>query len=458
MKLVERLQKFSRVILLSATISSAFVGCATPWQNIRMESTPGIERKVVLSTTNEKLKEIGFNILDPYKEGRDYKVKIEENANEINSLIQNVGIEKKFREINIQTRKVSNTGPGFSILGSLLGCGGGLALGNAIAKDSALVKILGGSLGLSVGLGLGYLLDITFSSEETRRIATGTSGMEIGNKKTEETVTSRLLYKNLPAMNISVMITSDKLKSMLSETSSLGAVNLSDYIETDNPQYFFRAYSDEETEKRIAAIPLVQQIKPAVRDLFVDRLKGEFSKFSTGFTIRTDENSTQFRKVYNTSKNFKAEVSQLTDETIYETVKQFVDEEINSHIKSLTFVVKDNISHIPIRGSNFEFKVNAPRKEDLAEEYFVQDLKDYAQECIWDYIEGDKIVGDCPETVSFNIYAPSSVQIEVTNPNYNFVSGLIVMDNENLEKKVYMVDKGSKIRVQGTDNETGWIE
>jgi hypothetical protein len=139
-------------------------------------------------------------------------------------------------------------------------------------------------------------------------------------------------------------------------------------------------------------------------------------------------------------------------------VEQFVDEEINSHVKSLTFVVKDDISHIPIKHSNFDFKLNAPRKEDLVGEYFTQNLKDYAEECVVDYLEGDTIIENCPERVLFKIYAPSRVQIEVTNPNYNFVSGMIDVKDQNLEKKVYMIDKGSKIRVQDAGDERGRIE
>ena len=121
-------------------------------------------------------------------------------------------------------------------------------------------------------------------------------------------------------------------------------------------------------------------------------------------------------------------------------------------------MVKDNVSHVPIDGSNFEFELTAPRKDDLAGRYFTRELKEYAQRYIRNYLEGNTMIGDCPSRVFFDIYAPSMIHVEVTNPDYNFVSGVIVMYDEDLEKKVYMVDKGSKIRVQDADDERGRIE
>ena len=182
------------------------------------------------------------------------------------------------------------------------------------------------------------------------------------------------------------------------------------------------------------------------------------SKKDLRLRVETNETSTSSKIVKNSSRTFNLEGSQVTDGAIYGMVRQFVNEEINSHIKSLTFIVKDNVTHVPINGSNFEFRLNAPQKDDLAGKYFTQELKKYAKKYIRDYLEGNTMIGGVPNIASYNIYSPSRIQVEVTNPDYNFVFGVIDIKDKDVEKKVYMKDKGRKIRVQDADNERGRIE
>ena len=297
--------------------------------------------------------------------------------------------------------------------------------------------------------------------KETRKIEDDKARYQelLEDRTTEKKFLNKnLVYENNPASGISVKLSGEGEYKMYT-TDNEGELNVSKFIDLLHPRYFFRNYSERELEERIGNIFLVQQIKPRTLETLMEDLIQAISPKEINIKVETKENPIlQYVKIVNDSETFKFKGSQLTDDAIYQVVREFVDEEINSHIKSLTFVVKDNVSHVPIDGSNFDFKLNAPRKEDLAREYFTQDLKNYAQRCIKNYIEGNTMIGDCPSRVFFDIYAPSMIQVEITNPDYNFVSGGIFMDDEDLEKKVYMVDKGSKIRVQDADNERGRIE
>ena len=468
MKLLEKLKNLPKIALLSAAVLSA--GCATPWQTVREEHRPtGIERTVIINETPKNIEEIEFKISEPYMEDGEHEIQVDESLVEVNSQVRTIGTEKGFRKFLIEERKVPPFPP-MTLAGGMLGFTGGLVPGLLTEDDEKdnlfpiddsgdILSIIGGIVGLVGGIYLGYKVDESLFTTETRRITTNEITQKLAPSRTTERVPGDkvVIYQDKPASDISVKFTGEGRDKMY-VTDSEGELNLSHFLDSLNPSYFFGNYTNIELEDRIEKIPLIRQIKPNTLETLMGDLIRAVSPKDVRLTVSTEEESSEEYAIKNDSRTFNIEGSQITDESIYGIVRQFVDEEINSHIKSLTFVVKDNISHIPIDGSNFEFKLNAPRKEDLAGEYFIQELKDYAQRHIKDYLEGNAIIERVPNLVSFDIYSPSKIQLEVTNPNYNFVLGVIDLDDKDVEKNVYMVDKGSKIRVQGADDERGRIE
>jgi hypothetical protein len=312
--------------------------------------------------------------------------------------------------------------------------------------------------GLTAGIVISLGDDMTIT-EETRKIRTNKIIKKLSDERTEEEVLNeRLVYNNNPAKNINVKFSGKGLVSKIYKTDYSGELNFLHIAESFNPRYFFGTNSKDWILKRIEKIHLVQQIRPNIRDLFKEELYDEISPKKITFTLKTDELSTLKRKVKNGSRTFEWEGHQLTNDAIYQVIREFVDEEINSRIKSLEFTVKDTVSHIPINGSNFELETEAPSKADLAGRYFTQELKDYAKKYIADYLIGNTTIWDSPETISFEVYSPARIFLEVTHPDYNFVSGQVLVKNKDAKKTVYMVDKGSKIRIQDANNERGRIE
>ena len=466
MKLVEKLKEIPKIALLSAAVLSASVGCATPWETVGTEYRPtGIEREVVTGTTIEKEKELlAFEISEPYIEGKEYEVQITESLEEVNSQINTIGTEEEFRKFLILKRE---TGPNrlkvLPYMSGIIGGGGmiaGMIFGTEFAEPAGPI-LLGGLAGGLAGAATGALLTLCFpkSTTQTGKRRTNETIQRLSDSRTTERIPGEnlVVYQNEPASGISVKLSGEG-KDKMYLTDNEGELNVSQFVDLLNPQYFFRNYTDRELEKRFANIPLVQQIKPKTLESLMEDFMQVVSPKEVRLTASTEEESSAEFGVENDSKTFNVKGVELTDEVIYDVVRQFVNEEINSQIKSLTFIVRDNVTRVPINGSNFEFELYAPRKEDLAGQYFTQDLRDYAQRCIRNYLEESIMIGDLPSKVFFDIYSPAMVRVEITNPDYHFVSGTILMEDENLEKEVYMVDKGSKIRVQDADNERGRIE
>jgi len=60
------------------------------------------------------------------------------------------------------------------------------------------------------------------------------------------------------------------------------------------------------------------------------------------------------------------------------------------------------------------------------------------------------------ENISQEINIPSTYSVEITSPNYYFISGTLNFSNKSLEKKIYMVPKAETIRIE-TEKRTGKI-
>jgi hypothetical protein len=59
---------------------------------------------------------------------------------------------------------------------------------------------------------------------------------------------------------------------------------------------------------------------------------------------------------------------------------------------------------------------------------------------------------------SFEVYNPSRMHVEFTNPDYRFVEGDIFVNKVGMKKTVYMADKGSKVRIEESKDGNGKIE
>jgi len=457
MSLMKKLRTPVLALMLSAASMGIFNGCATmgPWQEVRREERPtGVERTVTRNIGTKDIDTKTFEISDVYIEDDVYKTKITESLKrETYSLEEKVKV-RKVNEIAIEQRKDEGAGVALGILFGVGGAIGGGVLGKKIGEgiseegDSFLPVLLGGTLGGLGGLAVGIKLGESANQTERRE-----RNMGIKEESSKEDVTETFLGQNLVYENIPASVKFGIVGKSPTYQIWNGIISWTN----ENPNLFT---SREGLESKLDELPLVQEIKPETRELLRERLLEAISEYTEELSIETrEESSSPLEKVENCTKKLIFDYYQIKDNDILDVVNRFVDEEINSSIKTLNFVVRDDLTHVLIRGSNFEFETDAPSKSELAEKYFTGRLKNYAENCILDYLNGSGIIKNLPEKVEFKVYSPSNIFLEVTHPEYNFVSGEIAIEKDRDTKRtIYMVDKGSKIRLQNSEESIGRIE
>ena len=186
-------------------------------------------------------------------------------------------------------------------------------------------------------------------------------------------------------------------------------------------------------------------------------LVAEVERKQIPLTITTDEKPQEGEQVNNVSRTFVVNAHLLGDDSIYRIVDRFIEKHINQYIGTLAFDIKDITTRVPINGANFRTISASPSKADLASKYFTDNLMEYAQKRIRDYLHGEELQQNCPTTVAFPVYLPSKISLEVTHPDYLFVTGDVTV-SQAAKRVIYMLDKGSKVRVENEKDSGGRIE
>lgn len=464
-KAEKRTSNLAKVLLLSAAVSTIPLGCAMQ-SAIRIDSYPvGNSQRVIDSTEEEKTGEKKFDIQTPYLNG-SYKLPIRNSLNEEHFNIDHPSEIRLNRRTEVK-ETIYRRNPALELLAA--GALGTTGLIIGAVKDSLELGLIfgggGASLGLAGGYIIGELLDAMSPLKKEEKRDLGIETIKESLPRERNFSHNVLVYNNKPAVSTLTEISGDG-RTINIRTDTNGEINLSDLIESANPNYFFRSmyfsaqrdYSRNELEKKIARIPLIQQIQPRTLDnLMNDFLRG-ISRKDIAINAATKElSSNPKEKVINDAKAFMMNGYELTNEYILVVVKNFVDEEINSRMKTLSFNIRDITTHVPITGSNFSTLVDVPTKNELLSRYFIGDLVEYTKKLVPDYLVGEQSFGGLDDKVDFIVYSPANVVLEVTHPNYKYVTGEIYVDKP-IRKIVSMVDKGDKLRVEGETNAAGKIE
>lgn len=462
-KLKENFKKVSRAAVLSGAIATGLSGCMTNWQIVRTDwqATGQTQdyvdsEKKLLETTRE------FSAPEPLfvDNSGDIKFRIKELATERDYLVRKVNTVGQFQGINVEERK-NYSGPiAVTIGGAILG---GL-LGSLVPNQKKEGETYGG-IGFLIGgaTGLAIVKDAPGSTER-RSVETGTIDSRVVNSRDVRNLISENIKYNGNGMNILTELSAEE-KSSDMRTNYSGEINLSDFVESLNPRYFFRGanitgsknYSRKKLEERIKKISIIREIKPQTLEALMNDLINGLTTREIRVEVKTKENPNENEKIINLDGYFNLKSDELTEDMIYNAVRKFVDKEINSKVKALAFDVKDITTHVPVRNSNFTMSVEAPSKDELLGKYFTGGLRSYSQKFVSDYLRGENSVDVEGSNAIFYVYAPARVSVEVTNPDYKYVIGNVSVDR-NTKKIVYMVDKGSKVRLEKETESGGKIE
>lgn len=429
-------------LMLSATLISNLNGCMTvsPWQIDRIVSTTGQTQISNREIGTKIKKEKEFKISDFYLVGNEYQAKVTESLKETDynlyeqtrtTKVYDRVFERQVTEISYEPLMIGGLG--------LLGLIGGGVMSNG---DQPLFILLGLSLGMGVGGSLKMSPAVTV---KTREKGTRERIEFSGDGRIEAPLTTRLIYSENNPGEIAIGFKNDK--TFFTDIS--GKIIL---LESENV-YFTK----ERLAERLKDFPLMQQIKPNIKS----KLEGKILKATTpkiiNPTIETRESSFDSDlTIINDSKYLQVEIYKIESDLIYSVVGQFVDEEINAKIKPVKFKVEDRLTHFPIRNSHFRFNSSAPSKSELAGEYFTGELKEFAKSIVNDYLIGESF-NECNEALIMQIYCPSKINLEVVHFDYNFVQGEFEVKT-NRDKKVYMIDKGQKVRLATEKESLGGIE
>ncbi|VVB83718.1 Uncharacterised protein [uncultured archaeon] len=450
MSLIKKLNKKTTPLL--ALIPAMIMGCSSTSKVVgsRWEVSSSGGSKII-NTEIVREKERAFSI-NSFLEDGVYKSRVTQKAGEFISSVDTFGNETIYKETqNVNKQDAFN--PLFTFLTPLATIALGFAFDGSKGNEATKVLVFGSS-GLLIGVGIDGLM--WGSSKRAEIVSTGRYKSEITpTKKQTSSVKYNLLEEAIVGEGVRVF-----LDNSLYLTDNNGEINLSDIFEK-NPNYFFRPANESGRGliERMKQIPLVAGIKPETFEKLMNELINSINTKQLRMSLKTDCKG-YFREdiIKDYDGILNANVPELSNQSIYNIVKGFVDREINSSIKTIDFLVKDDLTHYPISGERFTFSSNAPEKREIAHRYFTGETADFAEGCINNYLTGSMTANDCSSEVRLKVFAPSELSVEVIHPDYNFVSGNIVVDKSTGIKNVYMVEKGTKVRVDDSDEGKGRIE
>jgi hypothetical protein len=447
------LRKASPVMLLGAALASALAGCSTGWQTVREDWTP-ISKTANVETGNQRKTE----------KNKQFEIKTISllNGNYFADVTQKLS-QETFDEVKygnvvkynkILSERNETIIPLGTIAGSIGGVGAGLALNQESDEEGTI--ILGMALGGLCGFLLGAVFDNGPAGMKTRESRTRSTG------ETKTVLEDERIFKDMikssvsenPASGIKVIVDGSNYIA-----NSQGKVNLSDIVELKYPNYFCRQsnFSGKGMENRIRSIPLVTGLNPKTLDTLMQKLVGEADPVKITVKLQTNEPSTYDWNVANWDGTAILNGYKLSDDDIYKVLQDFIDKDINSRIGQIRFDLKDLVSRTPIDSATFSYETNAPSREVLINQYFNEKLKSFADSRIKQYMTGNGQT-NVGSSTTLSVYNPSKMHVEFTNPDYRFIKENIYINQDGLIETFLMADKGSKVRIDTTNDGNGKVE
>lgn len=293
------------------------------------------------------------------------------------------------------------------------------------------------------------IYDYRFKAEPTGRkqaivISTG-EWKNNGNEKYQ-------IYSNKPSRNTKVKIFSNYLGFEQNVVKSDGNGEVEVNIKS-TPEGW--AFTKEALVDKIKGWKLIKDIKGPIREKLLPSIENKIQSKEYLIRIETVEEWVKDDgTIVNDAKEIYVKGEEVTTDEIYNIIKKFIDEKINSQIEGVTLTVRDDESHTGIPDAKLEMKVQAPTKEDLADDFFEGELLSWAVAQIKDYKrENATVHTNSAGDAEFNIFVPSELEIEAAHPKYHYLKDSVRLAGQKLDKYLEMTELGKKIRIADPDKD-----
>ncbi len=203
-------------------------------------------------------------------------------------------------------------------------------------------------------------------------------------------------------------------------------------------------------EELINKTPIFKELTPASNSIREAILKDGIVEVSVPYIVSVNKG------IYNgilISDNFvigDIKFRDISSEYLSKKTSEFVKANVNPTLKTLVLSARDIDSHIQLRRASYTLKTKAPSREDLLKPYFSGSMLEMAKGHLEHYEIGDRTIENGEGTVTLKFAPGSEVEIEVTNPKYNFYQGKFTV-NEDGKKMIELSELGNKTRVRIVD-------
>lgn len=309
-------------------------------------------------------------------------------------------------------------------------------------------------IGISI---LGIILAYARAEKEYSNLPTERIKEEIierGEVYEHELIDNNNLFTEKATSNISVKISSDHFKFKDESGNPASDIQiltddfgLAKFEIVETPINW--DYNEDDLEEKIPSLSIVGEIKNAFREQILSKIRTQISHQEYPIYLETQEIGNQGLLVHNADKQISLKGKEIKFDNIYTILQDFVDNEINNNIRTVTVETKDIDSHVVIPNVNFEIKSYVPNPKEIATTYFVGELLEWAagniQYCVR---EKTSLRSGSDGIFGFPLYLPLMYEIEITHPNYNFGKVYLKFDTNNLKKTVLISQLGTTPRVK----------
>ena len=467
---------FGRIIL-PLTLSSSLLlnSCASTSQSYDWREEPRTETK------EEK-------ILDErvISEGIRYDIQQEKIHN--TNVIDIPVIEEKFEEKTVRKRIIekarfdqyrivttkkssASTSIGLGVILSLgIGLLGSLVGSTITNWSSKEEQNKAATQGFYVGAGAGFMIGLIvgatkndFKEWDSNSYRTGTSETRTLIDKIV-TENQDFIISSIPAKNLKLKLGGKDIgfKESLVYTNKDGIASA---MIVQLPYNY--AFNNDVLIKKIRSWDKIKGLSPSFVNNVVERINDNIINTSLTMNVETLGKGREGLNFINDSETMPIPVKYIREYDVDNAVNGLLKEKeeqaqrerqiyirkivnkLDSNIMTFTVYIEDEVSHARIP-ADITIISYAPTSESFLDDYLRGNELRQALSLVRDYPSfGRSVTEDVYDGVArFGLYVPSRYHIKIINPNYHFFEGDIELKSSDLDRRIRIVEKASKVKIE----------